>query len=95
MNCSEENGSQLFYGGFYYLFGMVTQGDSAWENISDDDSGMLAKWEREQAFEIDKGYYVSFANADKALTDSFSGDIVIMDIEFHIPWVLEEENGYR
>lgn len=96
VNCSEENGKKLFYGGFYHLCGTVLKDNNAWISQEVDGITTVSYINEDYLYEIDDGYYVIFGNGgDALLEDGFPAPIITMDIEFHIPWVLDEENTYK
>lgn len=94
-NCRECEGRQCFYGGFYFLCGTVIKGVSAWGNTTETVSGTVSSWEQNKAYEIEKGYYVSFDISDTELSDEFTRPTIIMDFAFHIPWILEDESNLQ
>lgn len=96
VNCSEENGKKLFYGGFYHLCGTVLDGDNAWETQEVDGITAVSYINEDYLYEIADGYCVIFGNGGEALLeDGFSEPLITMDFEFHVPWVLDKENIYK
>lgn len=96
VNCSEENGKKLFYGGFYHLCGMILTGDNAWETQEVDGITTISYINEDYLYEIADGFNVLFSAAGEALLeDGFSAPVVTMDFEFHVPWVLDKENTYK
>ncbi len=75
VNCYECEGENCFYGGMYFLCGTVK---NAIPTLNDS-----------LFFEIEKGYSVSFDTGD-SIKDStrFTHPAIVMDIAFHIPWLL-------
>lgn len=95
VNCSEENGKKLFYGGFYHLCGTVLDGDNAWKTQIIDSTTSISHIDQDYLYEIDAGFYVTFCTGGTTmLEDGFPEPVITMDIEFHIPWVLDTENTY-
>ena len=90
---SEAEGTRLFYGGFYHLTGKVMSGKSAWTSYGNDSDGSW--WDQSQTYEICERYRVSFQSECNLLEKEFSTSAIQMEIEFHVPWVLEKENQYR
>lgn len=91
VNISEDDGQRLFYGGFYRLCGKVIDGNSAWTPCGD---MTTFSWDKSKTYEIMPGFNVSFQSQCVSLEDEFSMPAIQMEIEFHIPWVLEKENVY-
>lgn len=89
---SEAEGTRLFYGGFYHLTGKVMGGKSAWTPYDNDSGGSW--WDQSQTYEICEGYRVSFQSECSLLEKEFPGSAIQMEIEFHVPWVLEKKNQY-
>lgn len=94
VNCSEENGKKLFYGGFYHLCGTVLDGDNAWETQIIDSTTTISHINEDYQYEIAEGYFVVFSGGEALLENGFPEPVITMDIEFHIPWVLDTENTY-
>ena len=82
VNCSENNGAALFYGGFYHVCG---------ELLSDTDS-----WgENGSLYTIADGFSVGFTKDAALVGQGFPAPAIQMEICFHnVPWLLEEENTY-
>lgn len=91
VNTSEDGSQKLFYGGFYHLCGRVINGDSAWI-LCNDKSAFYQ--DKSKTYEIVPDYNVWFQPECALLEDVFSPPTIQMEIEFHIPWVLERENTY-
>lgn len=94
VNCSEDNGKKLFYGGFYHLCGIVIDGDNAWISQKVDSTTTISHINEDYQYKIAEGYFVIFSSGEALFENGFSKPIIIMDIEFHIPWVLDTENTY-
>lgn len=89
--CSENNGKALYYNGFYHLCGVVLEGESAWVPQSEN----VRAWDANFAFEVEPGFRVSFAEGGNALLEeNFPMPVIAMEIEFHVPWVLDKPNTY-
>lgn len=94
--CSEENGKNLFYGGFYHLCGTVLTGDNAWIMREVDSTTSVLYVNEDYLYEIADGFNVLFSTAgDALLEDGFPEPVITMDFEFHVPWVLDKENTYK
>lgn len=95
-NCSEDHGRKVFYGGFYHLCGRVIEGDSPWVSAGQTKEAVINQyhWDSDLTYQITDGYYVGFNNGGALIAENFPRPVVQMEIEFHIPWVLEEENDY-
>lgn len=91
--CSEDDRTKLLYGGFYHLTGKVITGKSAW-CTHDDGSGSLW-WDRGKTFELSDDFRVSFQSECSLLEREFTVPAIQMEVEFHVPWVLDEANQYR
>lgn len=75
VNCHEREEKQCFYGGMYFLCGTVKH--------------VMPTFHDSIFFEIEKGYSVSFDTGDRIKDSSyFTYPTVVMEIAFHIPWVL-------
>lgn len=94
VNCSEENGKKLFYGGFYHLCGIVVDGDNAWISQEVDSTTTISQINEDYKYKIADGYFVVFSGGEALLGNGFPEPIITMDIEFHVPWVLDKENTY-
>lgn len=94
VNCSEESGKRLFYGGFYHLCGIVVNGDNAWISQAVDSTTTISHINEDYLYKISEGYFVTFSGGEALLENGVSEPIIVMDIEFHIPWVLDKENTY-
>lgn len=90
INCAENNGKTVFYGGFYHICGTVLDGESAWEPMSEN----VNRWETNRCFEVAPNFFVSFEQGGSLIADGFPKPIVSMNIEFHVPWVLDKPNDY-
>ncbi len=87
-NCAEDNKRKIFYGGFCHICGKVLNGDSPWVP----DGEKAYRWETGNTYQIAEGYKVGFENGGALIEDNFPEPVMQMEIEFHVPWVLEEEN---
>ena len=90
-NCPEDNGRKIFYGGFYHICGKVLNGDSPW--IPEGENAY--HWASGNTYQIAEGYKVGFENGGALIEDNFPEPVMQMEIEFHVPWVLEEDNDYQ
>lgn len=90
--CSEDNGTKLLYGGFYHLTGKIISGRSAWIPYDDDPTSFW--WNRGRTFEIYEDFRVSFQSECSMLEREYEVPAIQMEIEFHVPWVLDKENTY-
>ncbi|MDE7399143.1 MAG: hypothetical protein K2N06_06390 [Oscillospiraceae bacterium] len=96
VNCSEDGGKRLFYGGFYHLCGTVLDDKNAWISQEVDGITIVSCINEDYLYEIADGYCVIFGDGgDALLEDGFPEPVITMDIEFHVPWVLDEENTYK
>lgn len=91
--CSEENGKKLFYGGFYHLTGKIIAGKSAWRSLEDGTDSLW--WDISRTHALTEDFRISFQSNCSLVEREFTVPTIQMEVEFHVPWVLEEENQYR
>ncbi len=90
VNCAEDDKKNIFYGGFCHICGKVLKGNSPW--VPEGETAY--RWETENTYQIAEGYKVGFENGGALIEDNFPEPVMQMEIEFHMPWVLQEENDY-
>lgn len=86
--CSENNGKDLYYGGFYHLCGELLGGENFWK-----DNGRI---NMSEIYSIVEGYAIEFSRQVVLLEKDFPYPVIQMEIDFHnVPWVLDHKNPYR
>lgn len=91
VNCPEDDGKTVYYGGFYHLCGTVQEGVSPWQTAGNTENALISYWNSEHTYLIVEGYHVGFFNGGSLIEENFPEPVIQMEIEFHVPWVLDEE----
>ncbi|MDE6729142.1 MAG: hypothetical protein K2J80_14575 [Oscillospiraceae bacterium] len=87
--CSENNGAKLYYIGCYVFFGKILAGEriKLFEKV--DENTSVGRLREDRLFKADEDYYVGFEpNGDSVET-------ALMEVHFHVPWVLDKPNTYK
>lgn len=84
----DESGTHLWYGGFYNLCGEILAGDGQWKPQHKDSciyhSGC-------PPYHLTESFSVSFQSQVSLIHPDFPSPAFQMDIDAHLPWVLDEE----
>lgn len=87
--CAEDNGAKLYYIGRYIFFGTVLECEKIETIKQVDENTTIVKVRQIGLFKVDEDYFVGFEpNGDLSETS-------LMEVHFHVPWVLNKPNEYR
>lgn len=105
--CMTDDGL-LFYGGFYHLVGTIENGQTITYEIpcyvsEKDDKGKtiikrtdtrMRTHTQSDRIAIDSSFTVFFKDELDLIPDDFPDNAIQIEIEAHLPWVIDKENTY-
>lgn len=94
----------LYYGGFFHLVGSMTNGKSITVEVPCYKSGKgksaiktgssIRTHTESGVMTIGESFTVYFTDSIALLPDGFPEKVIQMEIEAHLPWVIDKENTY-
>lgn len=87
--CAENNGEKLYYIGCYVFFGKILAGEriKLFEKV--DENTSIGRLQEKSLFKVDEDYYIGFEPNGDFKTS------LLMEVHFHVPWVLNKPNSYE
>ena len=84
------DGNTTYYGGFYHICGTILAGKDPWQEVGDGVHQLNAHCARGPH----KDFSVFFTEMCALVEEDFPTPVIQMEVECHLPWVLEEPNPY-
>lgn len=78
--------SIVHMGGWYHIIGNYLEGDDAWQTIAPDHSHQKTT----EMHALSDGFQVGFTHMVALIKEEFSHPVIQMEINFYVPWVLDE-----
>lgn len=82
------SGNTVHYGGFYHICGTILNDAEPWVPV--DEGGF--RLNEQYLLTVEEGYRVFFSNEVHLLDPDFPKPVIQMEIEFILPWVLDDPN---